>query len=373
VTTLGTGLGHPGGQERQVNNDPVVDEQGRPGRWHLVDQAPAVRLPPFAGPGETGGFRIAHVFDAAGPDGAPRVEASRGRVTDVDERRRLLGFLEGGTVIADAGVRDTDLLEPHRVAAVPIAFRTDGAWIWDDAVAYYLRWHHVPPEPDLLAHIRAHGYHAATVEGDVREAARAALGVSADVYERKLRLWQVATGQLADPARFSFEFQERLRGIGWTPGRDVSDVVDPWLGEALPRLREFEFTRRGYREVQPFAAAVRVLYEFGGVRSRDAGPGVTSARIPFLVFPGERSEERSLWLGALAVAELAARLGQQVFQLGTVENGTALLVIAADGSVHLAGTVDRFVAASFDDALAALLDGDLPDPADNPYEIDPFA
>jgi len=41
--------------------------------------------------------------------------------------------------------------------------------------------------------------------------------------------------------------------------------------------------------------------------------------------------------------------------------------------VHLAGTVDRYVGASFDEALAALLDGDLPDPADNPYEIDPFA
>lgn len=369
----GNGLGHPDGQERQGSNDPVFDEQGRAGRWHLADEAPPVWLPPFAGPGEAGGFRIARIFDPAGPDGAPRVEASRGRVTDLDERRRLLGFLEGGTVIADAGLRDTDLLEPHRVGAVPIAFRTDGTWIWGDAVAYYLRWHHVPPEADLLAHIQAHEYHAAIVEGGVREAARAALTVSADRYERKLRPWRVATGQLADPARFSFEFQERLRGIGWTPGRDVSDVVDPWLGEALPRLREFEFTRRGYREVQPFAAAVRVLHEFGGVRSGDAGPGVTSARIPFLVFPGEQREEHSLWLGALTVAEVAARLGQQVFQLGTAEHGAALLVIAADGSVHLAGGVDRFVAASFDDALAALLDGDLPDPADNPYEIDPFA
>ncbi len=53
----------------------------------------------------------------------------------------------------------------------------------------------------------------------------------------------------------------------------MSDVVDPWLGEALSRLREFEFTRRGYREVEPFAAALRVLYEFSGVRSADAGPG----------------------------------------------------------------------------------------------------
>lgn len=330
-------------------------------------------LPPFVGAAEAGGFRIARVFDPAGADGRPRVDESRRRVTDVDERRRLLGFLEGGTVIADAGVRDTDVLEPHRVAAVPIVFRTDGIWIWDDAVTYYLRWHHVPPEPDLLTHIRGRGYHAATVEGGVREAAQAALGESADVYERKLRRWQVETGQLADPARFSFEFQDRLRWIGWTPGRDVSDVVDSWLGEALPRLREFEFTLRGYREVEPFAAALRVLYEFGGVRSADAGPGVTSARVPFVVFPGEGSEERSLWLGAMTVVELAARLGQQVFQLGTVENGAALLVIAADGSVHLAGTVDRYVGASFDEALVALLDGDVPDPTANPYEIDPFA
>jgi hypothetical protein len=344
-----------------------------PGNWHLVDEAPAVRLPPFVGPAEAGGFRLARVFDPAGPDGRPRVEASRGRVTDAAERRRLLGFLEGGTVVADAGVRDTDVLEPRRMAAVPVVFRTDGVWIWADAVAYYLRWHQVPPEPDLLAHIRDRGYHAATVEDGVRGAARAALDESADGYERKLRQWQVETGQLADPARFSFELQERLRGIGWVPGRDVSAVVDPWLGEALPRLREFEFTRHGYREVEPFPAALRALYEFGGVRSGDAGPGVSSARIPFLVFPGERGEERSLGLGALAVAELAARLGQQAFQLGTVEHGAALLVIAEDGSVHLAGSVERFVGASFDEALVALLDGDLPDPDDNPYETDPFA
>ncbi len=75
----------------------------------------------------------------------------------------------------------------------------------------------------------------------------------------------------------------------------------------------------------------------------------------------------------MSVVELAARLGQPVFQLGPVDNGAALLVIAGDGSVYLAGTVDRFVGASFDEALVALLDGDLPDPSANPYEIDPFS
>jgi len=46
-------------------------------------------------------------------------------------------------------------------------------------------------------------------------------------------------------------------------------------------------------------------------------------------------------------------------------------VIAGDGSVHLAGEGQRFVGATFDEALVALLNGDLPE--ENPYQIDPFA
>ena len=79
----------------------------------------------------------------------------------------------------------------------------------------------MPPEPDLRAHIRARGYRPATVNDGVREAARAALREADDGYARTLRQWQLETGQLADPARFSFELRQRLRGIGWTPGRDV--------------------------------------------------------------------------------------------------------------------------------------------------------
>ncbi|MFD0540822.1 hypothetical protein ACFQY7_50440 [Actinomadura luteofluorescens] len=40
---------------------------------------------------------------------------------------------------------------------MPLTFHTDGTWVWSGAVAYYLTEHGVPPEPDLVAHIRAAG------------------------------------------------------------------------------------------------------------------------------------------------------------------------------------------------------------------------
>ena len=53
--------------------------------------------------------------------------------------------------------------------AVPMNFRTDGAWAWPGAVAYYLREHGVPPDPDLVAHIRARRF---TAPSEVPEPAK---------------------------------------------------------------------------------------------------------------------------------------------------------------------------------------------------------
>src|SRR5690242_1853187 len=128
--------------------DPEVDEQGRPGFWLLADTPDEVRLPPFTMPEHVGEFRLARVFDPSTGDGRPRVDPARGTLA-ADERRRVLGFLESAAPIVSSVVRSTDLLAPRRVGAVPHGYRTDGVWIWPDAVAYYLRWHGVTPEPDF--------------------------------------------------------------------------------------------------------------------------------------------------------------------------------------------------------------------------------
>jgi hypothetical protein len=54
-------------------------------------------------------------------------------------------------------------------------FHTDGTWIWSDAVPLLLAKHGVPPEPDLVAHIRRHHFQPPYVEPLVRRTAEADL------------------------------------------------------------------------------------------------------------------------------------------------------------------------------------------------------
>jgi hypothetical protein len=340
--------------------DPVLDEQGRPGQWSVVNDPEVIRLPPLSEISELDGFRMARVLDEPTPEGQPWVDPARGRVTDVEERRRLLGYLLSGRVIFDAAAFGTDLLEPRRMGAVPIVFRTDGRWIWSDAVAFYLRWHLVPPEPDFLEHIRAADYRPAPVDDQTAAAADRVRAALSRTRRAELEQWRIATGQLADPGRFPVEFQERLLNLGWTPGRDVSEQVDRWLAEELPKVAWAQIELpEGPAAYQPFEAALRVLREFGGLRSSDNGYGVTSAKIPFRMMPGRTHDSQTLKLMLGDAVDYGQRLGQRVFQVGVIEDGTVIILVAEDGSVHLAGTVQRWIGHDFDEALVGMMNGEL--------------
>lgn len=54
-------------------------------------------------------------------------------------------------------------------------FRTDGAWAWCDATAYYLREYGLAPDPGLLAHMSAAAYVVPHVDGASVRRALAAL------------------------------------------------------------------------------------------------------------------------------------------------------------------------------------------------------
>ncbi|MGI5237763.1 SUKH-3 domain-containing protein [Dactylosporangium sp. CA-139066] len=347
-------------------SDPEVDEQGRPGRWVLTDDPPVVRLAPVEQPGEMDGFRLARVFETPLADGRPRVDAARGRMTDVQERRRVLNYLESATVIADFRTRSGDLLEPRRLGAIPNVFRTDGRWIWHDSVAYYLRWHLVPPEPDFLAHIAAAGYRPAPAGPDTVAAAVQAASKADAIYSAQRDRWTVEQRLVADPARFPRELQGRLFAIGWRPDRDVSAEVEPWLAGEMERLRELHGRIGRFALPEPFEAARKVFAEFGGLQSRDNAGGITSARVPFVIFPPPLGDPKSLLSDAFDVMFLGSRLHQPVFQLGYVEDGETVLVMAEDGSVHLTGAVERLAGATFDEAIAALMNGDLPEEPPGP-------
>ncbi|WP_242885438.1 TNT domain-containing protein [Actinomadura litoris] len=139
----------------------------------LASAPPPVPAAPPAPPAPDGGLRRARVFDHAGPDGS-RPAVSRPPVPP-EEAERVADYLRRAPVVMAARSHAPDRLDPARGAAVPLTFHTDGTWVWSGAVGYYLREHGVPPEADLVAHMRARGFEVPGVGDDVMDAATAAV------------------------------------------------------------------------------------------------------------------------------------------------------------------------------------------------------
>lgn len=100
---------------------------------------------------------VARVFDTVDPHTGPGFAPDHPQLTDEREREKILRYLDSGTVLLATTTILTDALDPTRGAVVPMSFRTDGAWIWTDTIAYYLREHQLAPEPGLLRHIQESG------------------------------------------------------------------------------------------------------------------------------------------------------------------------------------------------------------------------
>jgi hypothetical protein len=110
------------------------------------------------------GIRVAAVFDEADPDERPRFLPDHPQATG-EEAERIAAYLEGGQPLLVTGGRMDDVVDASRTSCVPISFRTDGTWIWNDASAYYVREHGLAPEAGLLEHLRALNYQVPPVDG----------------------------------------------------------------------------------------------------------------------------------------------------------------------------------------------------------------
>jgi hypothetical protein len=109
------------------------------------------------------GVRIAPLIDAfvgAGPTGDVDAE-----LIDDHERERLLRYLDAGTPVLITTARIYDAIDRERGRVVPMNFRTDGTWIWNDIGSYYLRAYGFSPDDGLVTHIRANGYEMPRVDG----------------------------------------------------------------------------------------------------------------------------------------------------------------------------------------------------------------
>jgi hypothetical protein len=117
-------------------------------------------------------FRLARIFDGTGPNGRPTV--NRPQVSDED-RDRVLEYLDHAVLALPERGHDIDRLAQDGRPVVPVAFHTDGVWVWPAAVNYYLRRYGVPPDPELVAHARSNGFRPPEVDEQTRNAAAATI------------------------------------------------------------------------------------------------------------------------------------------------------------------------------------------------------
>lgn len=115
-------------------------------------------------------FRLARVVDSHAEGEKPVV--NRPPVPQ-DEVPRILGYLYRAPVATGRPGALPDIFVPGGAPNVPDAFHTDGVWIWPAAVPHYLRKYGVPPEGELLDHIRAQDYRTPYVPQRVRATAEA--------------------------------------------------------------------------------------------------------------------------------------------------------------------------------------------------------
>ncbi|MFC7731441.1 hypothetical protein [Actinomadura keratinilytica] len=80
------------------------------------------------------------------------------------EVERVVEYLRNGKVVMAARSFAPDQVDPSRGDKVPLIFHTDGTWVWAGAVYYYLKEHGIPPQPELVHHIRARGFQPAEVD-----------------------------------------------------------------------------------------------------------------------------------------------------------------------------------------------------------------
>lgn len=122
-------------------------------------------------------MQIARIFDTHDETGRAVFGPDRERLDDETERGELVRFLRAGRVVLATTGRDRDRLVPERGQVVPMSFRTDGEWVWSDALAYYVNEHGIAPEPELREHARSRSYTVPEVSDEVaREAGRLVLG-----------------------------------------------------------------------------------------------------------------------------------------------------------------------------------------------------
>jgi hypothetical protein len=116
---------------------------------------------------------VAWVFDGTDPDGRPLV---RRPPLDPAELPMISHYLRNAPMVMAPGPAEQDQIDPRRGNVVPVTWHTDGDWIWAGSIDYYLQVHGLPPQPELVAHMRRRGFAIPMVTTERRQVALAVIG-----------------------------------------------------------------------------------------------------------------------------------------------------------------------------------------------------
>lgn len=180
-------------------------------------------------------MRVAQVFDGSGPNGGVLIK--RPAVGDA-EFEALARYLTTAPVALATARTAQDEMSPDAGMTVPRAYHTDGYWIWPAAVGYYLHHYRLPPQPELVAHIRARGYQVGPVAEPLRQAAAAQMLEELAAARRRQRAAGPADGPAAgrggtQPAAGAEASAAAADGSGTAAGREA--IAQPALApETLP-------------------------------------------------------------------------------------------------------------------------------------------
>jgi hypothetical protein len=128
-------------------------------------------------------IRVADLFDPVDEVGGPGFAVNRATLDD-QERGDVLAYLEAASTVLTTTALMDDVVNERRRGVVPMNVRTDGEWIWTDAVAYYVRHYGLAPDPGLHRHIRSRRYDVAAVDAVAVHRALAALHAHAPGEDR---------------------------------------------------------------------------------------------------------------------------------------------------------------------------------------------
>lgn len=144
-------------------------------------------------------------FDGLDRDGQPYFDADHPAMSR-DEADRVLAWLRSAPVVSEGRGLAPDWWDGGKPDRVPTGFRTDGTYVWPEAVAWYLDRHGLRPDERLVS----------------RAMERAAFDADADAVREALYELGLERRPLPPPpkVRNRFRFWERSRGTSAVEGTD---------------------------------------------------------------------------------------------------------------------------------------------------------